>query len=205
MNNRTLIKVSAGENCIGFKTVSWRRKSSRTFLVPRSALARLEQGSEVITQDIHSFASLRLDTAAGTLTIDFSWLQQHGDNGLTGWEETVVLPYGALMNFVEASAQKGGPEKWRVLSLRTAVYPQIVFIDKEGLRKCLENRTVRGKLARALRDNFRGADRIEFYHDFVVYSFTFQSYRAGRSSIVGGLIFHNDQDDLKKAHYSVHT
>ena len=171
MNDRTLIKVSAGDYCIGFKTVSWRRKSPRTFLVPRSALARLEQRPEVITQDIHSFASLRLDAAAGTLTIDFSWLQQHGDNGLTGWEETGVL---------------------------------IVFVDKEGLRKCLENRTVRGKLARALRDNFRGADRVEFYHDFEAYSFMFESYRAGRSSIVGGLILH-DQGNLKKAHYSVHT
>ena len=204
MNDRTLIKVSAGDYCIGFKTVSRRRKSSRTFLVPRSALARLEQRPEVITQDIHSFASLRLDAAAGTLTIDFSWLQQHGDNGLTGWEETVVLPYGALMNFVEASAQKGGPEKWRVLSLRTAMSPQIVFVDKKGLRKCLENRTVRGKLARALRDNFRGADRVEFYHDFEAYSFMFESYRAGRSSITGALVLH-DRDDLKKAYYSVHT
>lgn len=30
------------------------------------------------------------------------------------------------------------------------------------------------------------------------------SYRAGRSSITGALILH-DRDDLKKAHYSVHT
>lgn len=205
MNDRTLIKVSAGDYCIGFKTVSRRRKSPRTILVTRDALARLEQRPEVITQDIHSFASLRLDAAAGTLTIDFSWLQQHGDDGLTGWEETVVLPYNALVNFVEASTQKGGPKKWRVLSLQTVMSPQIVFVDKEGLRKCLENQTVRGKLVRALRDNFQGADRIEFYHDFMAYSFVFQSYRAGRSSIAGGLIFHNDQNDLKKARYSAHT
>lgn len=79
-----------------------------------------------------------------------------------------------------------------------------MFYDTEELRKCLSNRTVRGKLARALRDNFLGADRIEFFHDFEAYSFMFQSYRFGRPSTVGGLILH-DQNDLKKARYRVHT
>ena len=116
----------------------------------------------------------------------------------------MVLPYDALMDFVKASAQKSGPQKWKVLSLQSTMTPQIVFVYTAGLRKCLENRIIRGKLARALRDNFCGADRVEFYPDFEAYSFTFRSYRTGRSSYVGGLILH-DQDDLKKAHYSVHT
>ena len=167
-------------------------------------LARLEQEPEVITQDIYSFAALRLNAAARTLTISFSWLQRRYDCELAGWEETAVLPYDALPSFMEASAQKGGPETWRVLSLQNTVTPQVVFVDTEGLRKCLENRTVRRKLARALRDNFWGADRVVFYHDFEAYSFMFQSYRAGRPSITGGLILH-DQNDLQKAHYSVHT
>ena len=204
MDNRTLVKVSASENCIGFKTISRRKKSPRMFLVTRDMLARLEQESEIITQDIYSFAVLRLDAAARTLTINFSWLQRRYDCELTGWEETVILPYDKLMGFVEASTQEDGPKNWKVLSLQMSATPQIVFVDTEGLRRCLKNRTVRGKLARALRDNFQGADRIEFYHDFEAYSFKFRSYRAGRSSYVGGLILH-DQDDLKKAHYSVHT
>ena len=204
MNNRTLVKVSASENYIGFKTISRRKKSPRTFLVTRNMLARLEQEPEVITQDIYSFAALRLNAAARTLTISFSWLQRRYDCELAGWEETVVLPYDALTSFMEASAQKGGPKTWRVLSLQNTVTPQVVFVDTEGLRKCLENRTVRRKLARALRDNFWGADRVVFYHDFEAYSFMFQSYRAGRPSITGGLILH-DQNDLQKAHYSVHT
>lgn len=204
MDNRTLVKVSAGENCIGFKTISRRKKSPRTFLVTRNMLARLEQELEIITQDIYSFAALRLNTAARTLTISFSWLQRRYDCELAGWEETVVLPYDALMDFVEASTQEGGPKQWRVLSLQATMTPQIVFVDTERLRKCLENRIVRGKLVRALRDHFWGADRVEFYHDFEAYSFMFRSYRAGRSSIVGGLILH-DRDNLKKAYYSVHT
>lgn len=204
-NNRTLIKISASEYCIGFKTVSWERKSPRMFLVTRDTLARLEQEPEITTQDIYSFAALRLNTDTRTLSICFSWLQRRYDNMLTGWEETVALPYDELVSFMETSTQEDGPKQWQVLSLQNIVTPQVVFVDTEGLRKCLENRTVRGKLARALRDNFRGADRVEFYHDFEAYSFMFQSFRAGRSSIVGGLIFHNYQNDLKKAYYSVHT
>ena len=189
MNNRTLVKVSAGEYCMGFKTISRRKKSPQTFLITRDMLAQLEQKPEIITQDIYSFAA---------------WLQRRFDCELAGWEETAVLPYDALTSFMEASAQKGGPETWRVLSLQNTVTPQVVFVDTEGLRKCLENRTVRRKLARALRDNFWGADRVVFYHDFEAYSFMFQSYRAGRPSVTGGLILH-DQNDLQKAHYSVHT
>ncbi len=205
MRNRTLVKVSASENCIGFKTVSWRRKSERTFLVTRSTLARLEVEQEVITSDIHSFAVLRRNIHEGTVRIDFSWLRSDCNDQLTGWEEAVTLPYDALAAFVRDSAQEDGPKTWRVLSIQKTMIPQIVVHDLDRLRQCLENRIVRGKLARALRDNFRGADRVVLYHDFMAYSFMFQSFRAGRPSITGGLIFHNDQDDLKKAHYSTHT
>ena len=205
MDKRTLVKVSAGENCIGFKTVSRQRKSPRTFLVTRDELARLEQTPKIITQDIYCFAALRLNTATRTLDIDFSWLQKRYDCELTGWEETVVLPYDALMAFVRASAKEDGPKKWRALSLQAAMTPKIVFVDTERLRQCLENRIVRRKLVQALQTNFRGADRVEFYHDFEAYSFMFHSHRAGRPSIVGGLILHNYQNNLETAAYSVHT
>lgn len=205
MDKRILVKVSAGENCIGFKTVSRQSKSPRTFLVTRDELAQLEQTPKIITQDIYCFAMLRLNAAARTLNIDFYWLQKRYDCELTGWEETVVLPYDVLMAFVQASAKEDGPKKWRVLSLQATITPKIVFVDTERLRKCLENRTVRKKLVRALQNKFQGADRVEFYHDSEAYSFMFESYRAGRSSITGALILHNYQDNLETAVYSVHT
>jgi len=205
MNNRTLVKVSAGENCIGFKTISRKKKSGREYLVTRSTFARLEVEQKVITSDIHSFAVLRRNIPAGTVSIDFSWLRGGCDGQLTGWEETVILPYDALTAFVRDSTQEDGPKKWKALSVQKTMMPQIIVHDLDGLRQCLENRTVRGKLARALRDNFWGADRVVLYHDFMAYSFMFQSFRAGRPAITGGLILHNDQNDLKKAHYSTHT
>ncbi len=160
----------------------------------------------VVVSDIHCFSALRLCGSDGTLHIDFIWLQG-GRDRLTGWEESVILPYGSLVDFMRKSSQEDGPDKWKHLSLRTGSHPKIIFHDCEGLRKCLENKTVRGKLIRALRDNFRysGAEQISFYHDSVPYSFLFQEMRGGRVGTVGGLILHNEDNDLKKAYYSVHT
>ncbi len=206
MANRTLVKVSAGEYCIGFKTVSRRRKSPRTFLITRDELERLECENRIIVSDIHCFASLYRDASAGTVSINFSWLTG-GCDCLTGWEETVILPYEALIDFVRTSAQGGGPEKWAALSIEPVARPKIVFADLDGLRRCIQNKIVRRKLSRALRDNFRyyGDERIVLYHDFMAYSFFFRVYREDRPTMCGGLILHNLQNDLKKAYYSVHT
>lgn len=204
MSNRTLVKVSAGEHCIGFKTISRMRKSEREFLVTRSEFEQLEQDGKLIVRDIYSFAVLRRDISTGTLHIDFSWLCGEYDSHLIGWEEAVTLPYDELTAFVRASAEEGGPKKWSALSIREIFRPKIVFEDRAGLQKCLENKMIRGKLARAFRDNFRGANLVVFYPDFEAYSFFFRSYRADRPLITGALILHR-QDDLKKSYYSVHT
>lgn len=206
VTDRTLVKVSASEYCIGFKTISRRRKSPRTFAITRDELERLEYENRIIVSDIYCFAALYRDTSAGTVRINFSWLTGSCDQ-LTGWEEAVILPYDALTAFVHASAQEGGPEKWAALSIEPAARPKIVFADVDGLRKCVQNKTVRGKLARALRDNFRyyGDEQVVLYHDFEAYSFFFRVYRDGHPNMCGGLILHNLQNNLKKAYYSVHT
>ena len=206
MTDRTLVKVSASEHCISFRTISRRRKSPRTFVITRDALEKLEYENRIIVSDIHCFASLYRDTSAGTVSIDFSWLTGSCDC-LTGWEETVILPYDALAQFVRVSTQKWGPDKWAVLSIKSTARPKIVFADVAGLQKCVRNKTVRGKLARALRDNFRyySVEQIVLYHDFEAYSFFFRAYRNGCSIMCGGLILHNLENNLKKAYYSVHT
>lgn len=207
MNNRTLVKASAGEYCIGFKTISRVKKSRREFLVTRDELMRLEQEQVVISHDIHSFASLRKSAANGLMTIDFTWLSGGCGGEVRGWEETVTLPYDALMAFVRDSAQEGGPAKWKHLSLRLTARPKLVFHDRERLLECLANRMVRKKLSHALRDNFHYpyVERIEFYHDFAPYSFLFREVRNGRDGVVGGFIFHSAQGDSRNATYSVHT
>lgn len=205
-SDRTLVKAYALEHGIDLWTVSRIRKSPRRFYILRMVLEGLKADEPVIVSDIFCFAKLYLCGLDGTLRIDFTWLNG-GYDRLTGWEESVTLPYEALMDFVHESSQEGGPKEWRRLSLRTGGRPRIVFYDQEGLRKCLENKTVRGKLVRALRDNFHypNVEEIGLYHDFAPYSFLFQGVRAGRAGIEGGLILHNHDNNLKKAYYSVHT
>ncbi len=205
-SDRTLVKAYALEHGIDFRTVSRARKSPRRFYILRTVLEGLKADEPVIVSDIFCFAKLCLRGLDKTLRIDFTWLNG-GYDRLTGWEESVTLPYGALMDFVHESSQEDGPNQWGHLSLCMDGRPKIVFYDQEGLRKCLENKTVRGKLARALRDNFHypNVEQISLYHDFAPYSFLFQEVRAGQVGAVGGLILHNHDNDLKKAYYSVHT
>lgn len=205
-SDRTLVKAYALANGIDFRTVSRARKSPQRFYILRTVLEGLKDSVPFIVSDIHCFAVLRLRGLDGTLRIEFTWLQG-GPDRLAGWEETVILPYEALMDFVCKSSLEDGPKEWRHLSLHRDNRPKIVFYDRDGLRKCLENKTVRGKLSRALRDNFHypNVEQISLYHDFAPYSFLFQEVRGGREGVVGGLILHNHDNNLKKAYYSVHT
>ena len=48
------------------------------------------------------------------------------------------------------------------------------------------------------------ADKIEFYDDYTPYSFIFREIRNGKPIVTGGLALH-ELEDIKKAHYSIHT
>lgn len=202
-----MVIATAGENCIDFRTVSWKRKSPQRFLIVRKWLENLEDRRTEIVSDIHSFAVLRRSEATGLLTINFTWLNGSCGGEVSGWEESVVIPYIPLLIFMRESTREGGPKTWKHLSVCSTSRPRLVFHDQERLRECVANKTVRRKLARALRDNFHSprVEQIDFNHDFVPYSFFFREVYNGRDGICGGLIFHNHQNDLKKASYSVHT
>lgn len=78
--------------------------------------------------------------------------------------------------------------------------------EQEDLHAVLENALVRRKLVRFLRDQFRWpySERVEFYDDFMPYSFIFKEIRGGEPVMTGGLILHG-QEDLEHAYYSMHT
>ena len=83
---------------------------------------------------------------------------------------------------------------------------KLEFCGKENLHAALENKTVRRKLVKFLRDNFwwKNASKICFYDDFLPYSFTFREFRNGKPEMCGGLILHG-QENLDRAYYSIHT
>ena len=206
MKNRVLLKATASENCISFRTVSRSRKSPKRFYITRDEFAMLEAQASITTHDGWSFAVLRRDTKADTLEIQFTWLSGGGD-GLSGWEETVTVPYGRLAAFVRESAQEGGPKEWKVLSIDlSGRRPKLMFDAKKTLRAILNNGVVRRKLVRFLRDGFNWprSEQIRLYSDFVPYSFFFREIQGGEAVMCGGLILHG-QEDMSKAYYSVHT
>ena len=51
---------------------------------------------------------------------------------------------------------------------------------------------------------WKSGGTIHFYSDYVPYSFFFREILSGQPGICGGLILHG-QEDLKTAHYSIHT
>lgn len=206
MNNRILVKAAASENCIIFRTVSRSRKSPRQFYVTHDEFAKLETQASVTTHDCWSFAVLRRDARADTLELQFTWLSG-GGRTLTGWEETVTVPYGRLAAFVQESAQEGGPKEWKSLSMDFSNRrPRLVFDAQKTLHAILQNGVVRRKLVRFLRDNFNWprSEQIHLYSDFVPYSFFFREIQGGKAVMCGGLILHG-QEDMGKAYYSVHT
>ena len=205
-SRNTLIKAYAGEYGIDIRTVSRSRKSPHRFYILRDALADLEHKPKIIVRDIRSFAVLCRNICAGTLEIEFNWLNGNGYN-LMGWEETVTLPYEEFAAFVRNSMVESGPKEWKTLSIDNSVrQPKLIFNSLENLHKALQNGTVRHKLVRFLRDGFQwpDAERIELCDDFMPYSFLFREIKNGKTALSGGLILHL-QDNIQKSYYSIHT
>lgn len=204
--NRTMVKMRCVADGIEFRTFSKAAGKSSGFYVFRNTFEDLEALGYAIRCDSNSYAVFRRDDFDETVSIRFDWISRSGDR-LLGREETVVLDYGELMAFVQASAQADGPKEWRSLSMSPQRrLPRLVFCCAKRLRECIENKTVRHKLVKFLRDNFKWprTERIEFYSDFVPYSFFFREYCNGKPAMCGGVILH-EQDDMSKAYYSIHT
>lgn len=206
MNDRTLVYMIFRTDCISLRTVSRSRKSPHHFYILRSKLEELEHTSGIIVHDIESFAVLRRDTYAGTIEIELTWLSGNGIS-VSGYKETIILPYDQMRAFLNKSTVEDKPSVWKTLSIDNShKRPQIIFKCSKNLHAALTDNIIRRKLVRSLRDEFHWprSERIEFFDDFVPYSFVFKEIMNGKSAMTGGLILHN-QDDMKKAHYSIHT
>ncbi len=206
MKNRTLVYMIFRTDCISLRTVSRFRKSPHHFYIPCSRLEDLEHTSQVIVHDINSFAVLRRDSRAGTVEIELTWLSGNGHD-VSGYREIVILSYDKLHARLCKSVTEEKPIIWKTLSVDNSTkQPQLVFKSVKNLHAALANNTVRRRLMRALRDEFRWprSDKIEFFDDFMPYSFVFKEFSEGKHIMTGGLIFHN-QADISKAHYSMHT
>lgn len=204
--DRVMVKASRIADGLEFRTYSRKKGLSEGFYVFRSTFEDLEQRGYAVQISSGPYTEFQRSDFDGTVKIRFVWLNRSG-NRLSGEEATVVLSYESLMTFVHISTQADGPATWRGLdvSLRK-VRPRLVFRCHERLQECLDNKAVRRKLVKFLRNNFiwPNSERIEFYTDFVPYSFCFQEFCGGKNVMCGGVILHG-QEDMSKAYYSIHT
>jgi len=206
MTNRTLVYMIFRTDCISLRTVSRLKKSPHRFYISHSRLEELEHASQIIVQDIHSFAVLRRDHTSKTVEIELTWLS--GDNySVSGYKETLILPYDQMAAFLSKSTLENKPAVWKTLSIDNSnKRPQLIFKSRKNLHDALAYHTIRHKLVHALLDEFQWpqAEKIEFFDDFLPYSFVFREIKNGKPAMSGGLILHQ-QDDTQKAYYSVHT
>lgn len=204
MEHRTLVKIMATKHCLVFRTISRKNKSPYAFYILRDSFEELENllDPSMTVNDIRSFAELRRNISKKTVQIRFSWLSG-SDDLLTGRAETVTIPYDELIRFARKSADG---EQWSTLSIQERAVPRLVFHSEKNLRAAVSNRKIRRKLSQCLRDSFhwKDSETVDFYDDFLPYSFSFRETRNGQPGICGGLIFHGPED-LSKARYSIHT
>lgn len=202
MKDRTLVYMTFRNDYVGMRTVSCSQKSPHRFYISRYKLEELERKSEVIANDIYSFAMLRRNAYAGTVEIAFTWLGSDG-NSVSGYQDAIALPYGKMMECLHGSK----PCVWKALSIDNSMkQAKIVFKSRKNLHAALENGIIRRKLIRFLRDQFQWerSEKIEVYDDFMPYSFFFRETRDGEAGISGGIILHG-QEDMGTAYYSMHT
>lgn len=206
MNDRTLVYITFLPDCISFMTKNRKRKSPHCFYILRSRLAELGRKPEIVVSDLNSFAVIRRDNYSRNVEIEFTWLS--GDySHLFGYKQTIILPYDKLAVFAHKLTSESCPVVWKTLSIDNSHrYPKLVFKSKKNLQNVIANGTIRRKLARVLRDEFKWpcADKIEFYDDYMPYSFIFKEIRNGKPAVTGGLVLHG-LEDLQKTHYSIHT
>ena len=205
---RTMLKLSVRDGYVIFQTYSRRNGRSSQFYMRVETLDALEQLRTIIAMDDPHFVKMHtyVDRAGvERLCIQFTWLSVSGHDSVHGRREFLEVDYARFKAATEKSrAQQGTWQK--LLSLPEEGKPPIRMHSKGNLKKVLQNRTLKKKLGRFLAANFRweSAKCIHISDDYLPYSFFFwEEFENGRG-ICGGIILHG-LEDLRRAHYEIHT
>lgn len=208
MNNRTMIKLSASEDCVTLRTFSKDYHSPQGFILTEKELSELEEKRYMTVSDIRSFAKLALRKTmeqAEVLEIDFTWLSDAGGRNVTGRTEIIRLSYDKFKEYVRESWENSIQK--RLLSLEEHGRPKIEFQSRKNLKAVAETKALRKKLGKFMADHFlrwKGSRQITVYDDFEPYSFFFQEQTPYGTGMCGGVILHS-RENLEKAYYGIHT
>ncbi len=206
MNNRIMVRVKVLKEEILLKTVSREFKAPHFFYILKERILELERDKSIIVKNYGSYAELsKIQSTAGQriLHITFSWLKEEYNGVLTGWRETVELPYDL---FYQAATEDSPDCEWKILSLVNKSRPKILFESRSNLHNAVRNPWVRKKLGRFFSQHFQwpNSQKIVLTDDGCPYSFNFTEYRNEGEGMFGGVILHG-RENLRTAYYGIHT
>ena len=208
MMERTILKLSVRDEFIVFQTYSRRNVRSSQFYMAADVLETMETKGVAVAMDDPHFVKLHtyVDRAGvERLCMQFTWLSVSGHDGVHGRREFLDVDHAKFKAAMEKSRAR--QEAWQtLLSLPEEGKPPIRMNSKGNLKKVLENRTLKKKLGRFLASNFKwkSAKCIHVSDDYLPYSFFFWEERDDGRGICGGIILH-EREDLRRAHYEIHT
>ena len=200
MSDRIMLKAVSADDHIILRTITDSGKKSAHFYVSRNELAELQTKNYIVIKD-YSFAEFAHDRSNDTLLIKFFWMDFSGLDGFKGYVQRLTVSFSDFMDFI-----RSGIDEYKAISIQETSDPKITFVSSRNLPEIVADKFLRRKLSKFLRDNFHWASsEIKLFDDFVPYSFYFREYRDGRDGMCGGLILHGQQEDMRKAYYSIHT
>ena len=208
MSERTMVKLSASEECVRLRTLSKGYRSPHSFIFTQRELKELKEKGFITVADIRSFAKLSLRKTMEQeeiLEIVFTWLRNTGGENVAGRTETVRLPYEKFKEYIGESRENDISKK--MLSIEEHGKSKIEFQSRNNLKAVVETKALRKKLGKFMGTHFlrwNGSRQITMYDDFEPYSFFFKEQTPYGAGICGGVILHN-RENLKKAYYGMHT
>lgn len=204
--DRIMIKATCSANVIKFRAIRRGPKSLDEVAVSRHVFEDLEEWGHAEQNEPYSRAVFQRNIIRGTVDVWLGLWDRPGCH-LSGLMEYVVLDYEEMMAFVWASADPNRPTEWRVLTVpRYGPDPRITFHCNERLRECLDNKLVRHRLVKFLRNHiwWPGTDRIEVYSYSEPYSFSLWEYTNGRlTNFV--ILSLRGQKNMAKAYYAIQS
>jgi hypothetical protein len=216
---RTMVKFRKQDDKLVIHTVArdndkifrYKGKSDRFFFYKELVLKAIQTGKAIIDKDIRNFAEVSVFEVHNIIRFSITWIKSSSmQTPFVAKQEDIYIEFGKFLDWLYSD-----DEEYSALDKRNARPNKVVFTESgmKKVREVLSSQVVKRKFVKALSKNFffgssTEGRRIEFFSDFLDFSFYWRELINGKQCMTGGLILHRDFKDpenLSKAHYSIHT